>query len=755
MTATPAVSAPDETRPAEDEAATDATPEKSWLDFAPWILVFVAVVWGLLELRPTLTAVPFLDDSSIHEQMTRFAATRINQGHLPLTSWFPYLGLGSPQYLHYQSLPSITAGVFGTFINPDTVFRWSIYLLLALWPLVVYWSARLFGLSRWTAGAAAAVSPLLTSSAGIGYEDMAYIWRGYGVWTQLWASWTLPLAWGFTYRALDARNSIRRSVLPAVFFVMVTAALHYETGYLAFVAIVVFPFIVWSDLRRRLLRAVLVGVAAFLASAWVIVPLLAQSHWAAKNQVLEGTGLENGYGARHTLWVLITGRLFDANHWFPVITIFLGVGLLVCLFRWRTFIAGRALVTIFVVTLLMTFGRTTWGVVYKILPGSSDVFIRRFQMGIQLSGIILAGIGIVFFGRFLYDALTHVLSKEYRSRLQSPVARGVVAGVCIVAVLVFLIPAWTSQDTYNEGNSSNVSAQAADDAYDGPAIDSLLAYTQAHPRGRVYAGQPTNWGADFTVGDVPVFKYLESKDIDEVGYTLRTASLMTDPEFYFDDANPGDYPLFGIGYILTPSQGPYMQPPVPATQVRCEGAYCLWELSEPGYIHVYDTTGVFTATRATLGTQSEPLLDAPLLNDHRDLTVAFNGSAAAAPTGTVAEALTGSPGHVVVEHADLANGSASAVVKTNRRATVVLSASFDPGWQVTVDGHPEPTVMVAPAVVGVDVGPGVHTVKFSYGGYGSYTLLFVLAILVFVALAVGPSLWVVWRRRRDGGRSTV
>ena len=46
--------------------------------------------------------------------------------------------------------------------------------------------------------------------------------------------------------------------------------------------------------------------------------------------------------------------------------------------------------------------------------------------------------------------------------------------------------------------------------------------------------------------------------------------------------------------------------------------------------------------------------------------------------------------------------------------------------------------MVAPAVVGVDVGPGVHTVVFAYGGYGCYTALFVLAIAVFVALAVGP-----------------
>ena len=52
---------------------------------------------------------------------------------------------------------------------------------------------------------------------------------------------------------------------------------------------------------------------------------------------------------------------------------------------------------------------------------------------------------------------------------------------------------------------------------------------------------PTNWGADFTVGEVPVFKYLESRDVDEVGYTLRTASLMTDPEYFFDERNPSDY----------------------------------------------------------------------------------------------------------------------------------------------------------------------------------------------------------------------
>ncbi len=680
---------------------------------------------------------PYLDDSSLHEQMVRAAATRISEGHLPLTSWFPFLGLGSPQFLHYQSLPSMLTGLIGTAVDPDTVFRWSLYLLLALWPLAVYWSGRLFGLSRWTAASAAAVAPFLASAAGIGYETKAYVWIGYGVWTQLWASWTLPLAWGFTYRAL----STLRGAFFAVLFIMLTVALHYETGYLAFVPLVVWPFIVPSDLWRRIGRAAVLGAAALLASAWVIVPLLQQSHWAARNQVLEGTGLENGYGAGQMLSWLFTGHLYDDGRW-PVVTVLVAVGIGFCIWRWRSFTAGRAVVLIWLVTLVMSFGRTTFGSLYDILPGSSDIFIRRFEMGVQLSGLLLAGIGLVFLGRSVLQGVAALLPEDRRRWVTRPAGRGIVAGLCIVALIVVLAPAWRDLDTYDSHNATNIGLQAQADAQQDPQIDRLLAYVRAHPKGRVYAGSPTNWGQNFTVGAVPVFKYLESKDIDEVGYTLRTASLMTDPEYFFDETNPGDYPLFGIGYLITPAD---MAAPVPADKVGCSGNYCLWALPDAGYIHVYDTTGVLTATRADVGSQSTTLLESPLLEDQRDLTVAFNGQAASTPTAPDASALEGKPGHVVVEHADLQNGTARAVVKTNRRATVVLSASYDPGWHATVNGHPAPTVMVAPALVGVVVGRGVHTVTFTYGGYGSYVPLFVLALAVLVVLAFAP---VVWRRAR-------
>ena len=729
-----------------------ATPRgRSAAWFGPWVVVALSLAWGLWELRPELRAVPYLDDSSLHQQMVRSAAARISQGHLPLTSWWPYLGLGSPQFLHYQSLPSMLAGVIGTFVDPDTVFRWSLYLLLALWPITIYWSGRLFGLSRWTAASAAAVAPFLSSAAGIGYETKAYVWVGYGVWTQLWAAWTLPLAWGFTYRALSGRRGA--SAFFAVLFIMLTVALHYETGYLAFVPLVVWPFIVPSDLWRRLGRAVGLGAAAVLASAWVIVPVLQQSHWAARNQILEGTGLENGYGARQMLWWLVSGNLYDNDRFpagfhvfFPLVTVLVFVGLGVCVARWRTFAAGRALIVIWVVTLAMSFGRTTFGSFYKILPGSSDIFIRRFQMGVHLSGILLAGVALVFLGQLVVRGAQELFPEDRRGWVTQPAGRGVVAGLCIVALIVVLFPAWSSLDTYDQHNATNIGLQAESDAEQGPQVDRLLDYVRAHPNGRVYAGSPTNWGADFTVGAVPVFKYLESKDIDEVGYTLRTASLMTDPEFFFDERNPGDYPLFGIGYIITPST---MASPVAADKVGCSGDYCLWALPQGGYIHVYDTTGELTANRADIGSQSTPLLGSSLLDEQRDLTVAFNGQAASTLSAPDPSALEGSPGRVVAEHADLQNGAAGAVVHTTRRATVVLSASYDPGWHATVNGRPAPTVMVAPALVGVVVGPGVHTVTFTYDGYGSYAALFVLAVVVLLALALAPP---AWRRRR---RSTA
>jgi hypothetical protein len=175
----------------------------------PWSIVAAAVGWNLASLRALTLGVAYLNDSSLHEQMVRFATAQLRAGRLPLTSWFPFLGEGSPQFLHYQSLPAILTGAVGLLIGPDVAFRWSLYLLLSLWPISVYLSARAFGAGRPAAAASAAMAPFLVSATGVGYEQHAYVWTGFGVWTQLWASMDAAARVG-----LQLASDPRRARLP-------------------------------------------------------------------------------------------------------------------------------------------------------------------------------------------------------------------------------------------------------------------------------------------------------------------------------------------------------------------------------------------------------------------------------------------------------------------------------------------------------------------------------------------------------------
>src|ERR1019366_1455183 len=108
------------------------------------VALAVVVLWGCFRWRSELTPVAYADDSSVHEQMVRFALGRFEAGHLPMTSWFPYLGLGSPQFLHYQGLPAMLSGALGLATGGDMAFRLTLYLLLVSWPLSVYCSAPPF-----------------------------------------------------------------------------------------------------------------------------------------------------------------------------------------------------------------------------------------------------------------------------------------------------------------------------------------------------------------------------------------------------------------------------------------------------------------------------------------------------------------------------------------------------------------------------------------------------------------------------------
>ena len=231
--------------------------------------------------------------------------------------------------------------------------------------------------------------------------------------------------------------------------------------------------------------------------------------------------------ARADDW-LLSGRLLDSGR-LPVVTVFTALGLALAWLAWSSDADARALLAALAVCLLFAFGRTTFGSLVDVIPGSADVFFRRFMMGVQLAALLLAGRGAAWLAakcmRLLEARVPRWRTRPVpgcRSRRGGRGARARVASVRR------LRPPGHRRD---RGPAPRGQHRRRD-------LDRLIAMIERDGGGRTYAGMPSNWGQDFTVGSVPVFKYLESRDVNEVGYTLRTASLMTGPEYYFDDRNP-------------------------------------------------------------------------------------------------------------------------------------------------------------------------------------------------------------------------
>jgi hypothetical protein len=691
-------------------------------------MVLIVVAAEMWQLRAQVSPVAYGNDSSIHEQMVRFATDEITHGRSPLSAWFPFLGLGSPQFTHYQPLGALIAGLAGLAAGPDRAFAWSTLLLLGTWPLSVYASARIFGISPWASACSAVVSPFLASVAGVGYEQNAYLWSGYGVWAQLWAMWTLPLSWAYCWRAVQQGQSR----LAAVFWLAVTIALHFETGYLALAAVFIWAIVPLSrhGLRARLANAGTVLALGLAAAAWVLVPLIVFRDYTSVNTALQGTPLARGYGLRTLGGWLLSGRMFDYGR-VPVITVLVATGIVSVLRRLRSCVLGQGLLGMAVTSFLLACGRTTFGPLANAIPGSQDIFFRRFGMGLQLAGLYFAGFGAVAAwraARRIVDMTVPEIAAACQDRYGLVIFRR-----CLVAGLglLLLTPAWYQLGSLDQANARQIQAQAAADSSAGAQVDNLVERAEQLGGGRIYAGLPSNWGARFMVGGIPVFKYIESKDADEVGYTLRTASLMTNAEYQLTD-DPQDYSLFGIRYLLLPAD---TSAPSGASLIGSRGDYALWELPGNAYLQVVETAGVIRENRGDIGQGAASFLGSALLARGEYEAVAFaGGSAAASLSGQHGAPAPG--GVVVSQQADLAQGFAQATVRASQDAVVLLSASFDPGWTVTVDGVPQRAQMISPALVGVSVGPGTHVVTFRYVGFGYYGELVAIALAALAAAAL-------------------
>lgn len=685
-----------------------------------WAMVGLAVGFGLYVLASETQPVPNPNDAPLHISMIRWAMQQFQGGHIPLDGWFPYFSMGTAQFHRYQSFPHLVTALPALLIGPDNAYTWSLYLMLALWPLSVYWGGRLMGWGRWVCAIAALVSPLLVSASGYGYEAGSYTWRGYGAWSQLWGMWFLPLAWGFGWQAVERSKHYVGGALS----ITVTIASHFLTGYLALLSLGVWVLARPRNWKGRVVRAAVVGGGALLVGAWVVAPLLTDASWLNESVYNRNAIFSDSYGAPTVMGWLIHGQVFDSGRW-PVISLLVALGVLVCVLRSGRDPRARAVLGVFVLSLLLFFGRPSLGPLIKSLPGANDLLLHRFIMGVHLAGIYLAGVGGAWLGARVVTAVQALVSRRFQWRYL-PLATTLAA---LAVGLAYLAPAWTERAQYDLGDAALMDQQRQYEQTDGVDLQALIDIVKAGPPGRVFAGSAYSWGRQYAIGFVPVYAELAERDADAVGFDGRVPlALTSDIEPLIDENNPTHPELYGVRYLIFPRD---RRPTVKATLVAQRGRHVLWQVSDSGYIGVVDTAGQITADRTNLQQQMQNFIALKTAAPYP--TVAFAGAPADDPT-VVGSPPAGPAGSVIGEFSTPTDGVFTANILANRTAAVILKTSYDPRWSVTVDGVQSTPSMVAPAYLEKTVGPGYHHVEFRYQQYPYYPLLFIIGAVALAAL---------------------
>jgi hypothetical protein len=706
---------------------------------APLLLVAAAVGFTAWALRSELHGLPYANDAAVHSSMTQFAEARIRAGHSPFDAWYPYLGLGSPQFLQYQTLSHIVTAAL-SIVFGDATFRGANYLLLCTWPVSMYTGARLLGLDRWQAGTAALLSPALSNVTGYGIEWSSFMWFGTGLWSMLWAIWLLPIALGLAWRAIAHRERIAL----ATFVVGLTCALHFVTGYLVLLALGVFVLLRPPDFVMRLGRSAVIGLGGLLVFAFVFVPTLGGVRYANLTAFQAHTFWVDSYGPSKVFPWLLRGEVFDFGR-VPIVSLLVLVGAVVSAARARRSEAARVPLALLVLSLLLYSGRRVVGPLVDLLPAGNRILLHRYIIGVHFAGLLLAGIGAVWTIRTLNDGLRRIPVLQRRTAIP--------AVLVLTIVVIVVTPLAVNRYRVGQTDASMHALQAAAQRNDGRDVEALVDIVKERNDGRVYAGGRNGWGPFRRVFQLPLYTYPAQMGADSIGFQLRTDSLSADVEPYFNEGELAQYDLFNVKYVLVPAkQKPSIRA---ATLLATRGDYKLYEVHTSGYLEVVDTTDPIAANQGNMADVMAPYVKSSAVAQLRHPYVAFDGHATPAPSIATDAPFTGPPGTVGHQTVDLDNAHFAGEVHASRPAWVMLKESYYPHWTASVDGHEVKPQMLAPSFIGVPVSAGNHYVSFQYRPSRSYPVLFAVGLLTLLVLALGPVIWRRLRRNRADMKTSV
>lgn len=656
--------------------------------------------------------VPNVNDDAQHVAFVRRAADGWSRGENVLDLWVPQFELGVPQFLDYQHLPHVGVVLLGRLTGGEvdlrTLFDLVRYALLIGFPLTVFWSMRTMGFTTVASAIAAAASSLLSGNHRYGFEYDSYIWRGFGVFTQLFAMHLSFVALATLHRVANSGTGIVAAALACTALVLS----HLLYAYMLAVTAIVLLFVgmTRANIADRVRRFAVVGAITGAATSYMWLPFLMQSAYVNVTPYLDPAKYDS-FGAGPILSWLLSGDLFDHGR-LPVLTFLLAAGVICALVTRER--PPLLIVGLFVLWLVLYFGRPTLGVLIDLLPLHDSLFLHRLVGGVDIFAIVLMGIG----GAWLWEL----------ARASASHGRLVAVGA---ATLLLFVPALAERWSFYAQNAQWMhQTQAALDA-DADARTILTALGR-QPQGRVYAGLRDNWGRTLDFGipfnSVRFYNLLAEYGLDAVAPPNQSLSLNADLLWEFNDQDLSHYRLFNVDYVIAPATVTF---PSALRALETTSRYVLYAAPGRGY-----------AEFAAIARRESPSTQADLLAGElawlRSGEVArwsfirydYQAPATVAPT-SIADCTGGRIGYERIQPARI-----EILARCDTASAMVIKVTYHPNWRVSVDGNEAVTFMASPSYLALALPAGEHFIVAEYRSTPIKTPLLVLGALVLAGAAV-------------------
>ena len=429
--------------------------------------------------------------------------------HLALLTdhWVPNWEEGYNLPYYYSHVPQIlivgSYRVFQPLFHTITLFQYYheiIYLLLCFLPLSIFLAFCIIGMPPLTAGIAAVLATQVSTDGLYGIDPSSFLWRGWGLSSQLFALIWFPLAIASCIRFISEKNKSKTQILYGlltVFFLVCTTTGHLGIGMMAFMSVGIMccsPAFL-SILKQKKIKEIgttlgigikqtlILCIPVFIVLSYWILPTVTQGIYH-NISVWDPVWKFNSFGVIEVMTKLVNGDLFDFGR-FPLYTLLIFIGIFVCFLDTKSTDNKTRAYTVFPFLFLfficIFFGATTWGNLMNLIPGMADFHQHRFIVGLHLAGIFLAPIGLVWMIRMVLSVLSHITKHASKTLVTViPILMYVIIVGCTGYIL---FPQTIRYATYNDTLIQQANIQFDQQKPDiDLLVTTLQVLEQTHPR---------------------------------------------------------------------------------------------------------------------------------------------------------------------------------------------------------------------------------------------------------------------------------